>query len=97
MRSTNKHTVIDFRNFLGGIELETVTSETDLGVIITSKLSYTEHIDNIVSRSSQKLGLIKRHCNMISDRHAKRTIYLSLVRHSLSTVRQSGGPQIRVV
>jgi hypothetical protein len=80
MRSTYKRTVIDFRYYLGGVELETVTSETDLGVIITSKLSYTEHIDNIVSRSSQKLGLIKRHCNMISDKHAKRTIYLSLVR-----------------
>ena len=47
---------------------------------MTAKLSYSDHIESIVSKSSQKLGLIKRHCNMVCQTQAKRTLYIAIVR-----------------
>jgi hypothetical protein len=44
---------------LDGVELERVNSIIDLGVILDSKLSFRNHIDSIVNKSSAMLGFIK--------------------------------------
>ena len=45
---------------LGGEELEYVESVNDLGVYVTTNLSWDNHIDFLYSKASSRLGLLKR-------------------------------------
>ena len=45
---------------LNGNSLEHVTSFKDLGVFVSSDLSWKEHIDNVVSKYNRVNGMIKR-------------------------------------
>ena len=45
---------------MNGVPLQRVDEIRDLGVIITSSLSWNNHIDNIISKAARKSGLIKR-------------------------------------
>ena len=80
VRTSLKHKNLDTPYLLDGVLLCTESHEKDLGVILSSKLSYTDHIDSTISRASQKLGLIKRHCDVVDNAKLRRTLYLSLVR-----------------
>ena len=50
-------------------------SQRDLGVIITTKLCWTLHIDNLIAKASSRLGLLMRTCRipdkMPQIRHGK--------------------------
>ena len=39
-------------------------SQRDLGVIITTKLCWTLHIDNLIAKASSRLGLLMRTCRI---------------------------------
>ena len=45
---------------LNGNSLEHVTSFKDLGVLVSSDLSWKGHIDNVVSKCNRVNGMIKR-------------------------------------
>ena len=45
---------------LGGIELQFVNEEKDLGVIVTSKFSWEQQVDSLSNKASSRLGLLKR-------------------------------------
>ena len=51
---------------------------------ITSKLSWSTHIDNIISKANKMLGLLKRTFPLLQDISVRRTLYLSLVKSQLS-------------
>ena len=57
-----------------------VDSEVDLGVTVTSKLSWNQHIILTVSKANKMLGLLRRTCPLLTNRDARRTLYLSLVK-----------------
>ena len=61
-------------------ELEFVDSEKDLGVMISSKLSWVEQIDSLYTKASSRLGLVKRMCHFVKCESQRRVLYLSLVR-----------------
>ena len=44
----------------GVIEIEKVTSEKDLGVIVDQALNFSEHVSTKVSKANQNLGIIFR-------------------------------------
>ena len=69
-----------FRYHLNGIELDYCSSETDLGVIVTSKLNFTDHCNKLYSKATARLGLNKRTCHFITNSQCKRKIYLTMVR-----------------
>ena len=60
--------------------IEYVPSHKDLGVIITSKLLWSEHCSQLVSNASSKLGLLMRTCHFKSNKRQKRAFYLTIVR-----------------
>ena len=45
---------------MNGLELENVSSEKLLGVIVNKNLSWEEHIDSMVSKINRKLALLRR-------------------------------------
>ena len=49
-----------FYYHLNGVELQFSESEKDLGVIVTHNLSWTNHLLNLYSKASSRLGLLKR-------------------------------------
>ena len=46
-------------------------------------LSWNQHIIQIVSKANKMLGLLRRTCPLLTDRVARRTLYLSLVKSQL--------------
>ena len=56
---------------------------TDLGININSKLRWNNHIDNITSKATQQLWLIKRTLGYSAPTIAKTAAYTSLVRSIL--------------
>ena len=69
-----------FRYRLGTDSLEYVECEKDLGVDMTPKLSWSNQIDRLCTKASQKLGMIRRNCFFVKDVARARTLYISLVR-----------------
>ena len=65
---------------LGGTLLDSVSSENDLGVEITPKLSWNMQCDRIYSKACQQLGIIRRNGHIVTDSKSRRSLYLSLVR-----------------
>ena len=65
---------------LDGNELKYVESEKDLGVHVTSNLSWGDQIDYIYSKASSRLGLLKRALHFVKCPKQKRVFYLAIVR-----------------
>ena len=57
-----------------------MVSEVDLGITVTSNLSWNAHIKDLVSKANKMLGLLRRTCPLLSDHIIRRTLYLSLVK-----------------
>ena len=58
---TRDKTSVTFQKFgTGNTKIEVCGEEKDLGVTFDSKLSFDQHIQTIVSKANQMLGLIKR-------------------------------------
>jgi hypothetical protein len=55
----------------------------DLGVLLDSKLTFSEHVDVTVSKARQMLGFIMRVGRDFRDPYALKTLYVSLVRSKL--------------
>ena len=80
---TRKKTAIAFHYTLDGTALTRVSEEKDLGVIITSTLSWDSHIHTITAKANKLLGLLKRTCPLLSSASVRRSLYLSLVKSQL--------------
>ena len=65
---------------LNEVMIDYVSSHTDLGVVITNRLLWGEHCNQLVSKASSKLGLLMRTCHFTTDKRQKRAFYLSIVR-----------------
>ena len=71
---------------LDGTALTRVSEEKDLGVIITSTLSWDSHIHTITAKANKLLGLLKRTCPLLSSDESSykdRLILLDLLPLSL--------------
>ena len=90
---TRKKTPIAFDYTLDGTALTRVSEEKDLGVIITSTLSWDSHIHTITAKANKLLGLLKRTCSLLTGVSVRRSLYMSLVKsHSCVTPPKSGRP-----
>ena len=68
---------------LDGQSLEQVTNIKDLGITVSSDLSWSKHIEVTAAKANKTLGLIKRICRDINDCATRRLLYCSLVRPKL--------------
>ena len=80
--SVSNSTITDnsFIYTIGSIPIEYTPCQKDLGIKIVSKLIWTEHSNFIYSKANQKLGLLKRTCNFVSNTRKRRSLYLTQVR-----------------
>ena len=65
---------------LNGTVLEFTSNEVDLGVMITTRLSWRDQCLALFSKASSRLGLLKRVCHFVNSQKQKRILYLALVR-----------------
>ena len=75
--------MLPFQQFvytLDGNILDFTESEKDLGVVVTSDLSWDENMHTLYQKASSRLGLMKRTLHFIKDPKQKRAFYLALVR-----------------
>ena len=77
---TRSKNPILFDYTMNGVPLQRVDEIRDLGVIITSSLSWNNHIDNIISKAARISGLIKRTLGWHASSQTTYIMYCSLVR-----------------
>ena len=61
-------------------DLDFVESEKDLGVMVTSTLSWDAQVDYLYSKASSRLGLLKRALHFVKCPQQKRVFYLAITR-----------------
>jgi hypothetical protein len=84
--------LVEFSYNLGGTVLDRVSSINDLGVIMDEKITFSEHVDVMVTKALAMLGFIRRLSFQFRDPYPLKSLYTSLVRPKLeyaSCVRNS--------
>ena len=71
--------------YLGGTTLEEVETFKYLGILLSSNLSWSEHISGVCSRAKQVLGLLYRQFYRNSSSATLKQLYLTLVRPHLES------------
>lgn len=69
-------------HFLNGIPLQPTDMYKYLGVLLTSNLSWENHINSVVSSANKSLGFLRRNFRSAPSQ-LKRLLYLALVRSKL--------------
>ena len=77
------HTKIDLDLTLNGITIPRKRHTKFLGIWVDDQLNWKHHIQNLTTRLSSRMGLMKRGKNLLSS-HAKKVLYFGQV-HSLIT------------
>ena len=62
------------------VSLEVVKAEKDLGVLISSDMTWKDHIVMVVAKANKMLGFLKRNCADLVNREALLRLYYSFVR-----------------
>ena len=75
---------LDFIYCIDGHALEYVSEQKDLGVTISNDLKPSKHVDSIVKKANQRLGMIRR-CFTNRSANVIVPIYTSLIRPILET------------
>ena len=60
--------------------LDFTESEKDLGLLVSTKLNWTEHCTKLYNKASMMLGLTKRTAHFVINQKQRRVLYLTLVR-----------------
>lgn len=81
---------------LGGQALAEVSSQKDLGVNVTDKLTWSLHIKVTVAKANKMLGFMRRHCVVNIGVDRKRLLYLTLVRSHLGYASEVWAPQTSI-
>lgn len=90
-----------FQNFafdynLNGVPLKQVTSIKDLGVILDKKMTFSLHVDYIVSKANKMLGFILRQCRQFTSITAMKALYYSFVHSKLNYASVVWNPHYKV-
>ena len=67
---------------LCGVELEQIEEITYLGITLSSKLKWDQHVSSVSSKASKVLGVVRRNLH-ICPRSVRETAYKTLVRPTL--------------
>ena len=76
LKTKTKH---DYTYTLNGVSLQEAAEQKDLGVTIANTLTPRNHIQNIVKKSNQRIGLIKRCFSYLSEKRVS-ILYRTIVR-----------------
>ena len=89
---TRKKTPVRYGYHLGQIDLQRVNEETDLDVVITSKLTWETQVLMVSAKADKLLGLLRRTCPMLTDVKVRRSSYLALVKSQMSYATEVWSP-----
>ena len=81
---TRKKNPVRYDYHLGHVDLQRVNKEKDLGVIITSKLTWETTVLMVSAKANKLHGLLRRTCPMLTDVKVRRFLYLALVKSQMS-------------
>ena len=82
--SRTKSGIINERQYkLEDQPLESVSSYSDLGVLVSNKLAWGNHIEEMISKANKTLGLIKQTCKDLTNPSTRKILYCSLIRYKL--------------
>ena len=76
---TKKKNIMDSTYTINGSQIMSVTTEKDLGVHVSTKLSWNNHIDVNIRKANKMLDMIKRTRTNESDHKMLIMLYKSLV------------------
>jgi hypothetical protein len=82
-----------YNYYMNGTELDTVTEEKDLGVLVTNNLSFSKHIAKAAAKANSVLGMIRRSFTYI-DKESLLVLYKSYVRPHLEYCVQVWSPYL---
>ncbi len=82
---------------LNGTELEFVQQEKDLGIIVTSNLTWDQQIEALYNKASSRLGLLKRTMHFVKCPKQRRAFYLAIVRSQFEHCVQVWRPSSEVL
>ena len=86
LSSSLRHTkfyILPFDRFayeLGENVLDYCDEETDLGIVMTPKISWESQHSTILMKATRQIGLLTRTCHFIKNQSQKRALYITLVR-----------------
>ena len=83
LRVTRKHNQIVYPYKLNDTLLESSDCERDLGILTSTDLSWSKHVDYQCAKASKTLGYVRRSTFDITDAAVRRSLYLTLVRTQL--------------
>lgn len=83
MSFSRRKVTIDYHYRLGSAILTKIYEKKDLGVIFSSKMSFSKHIDFMVTKSRSMLGFVTRNSNEFRDLFTLKSLYFSFVRSNL--------------
>ena len=66
--------------YLGGIKLDRVDVEKNLGILVSHNLSWNNHVNVISSKAQKMLHVLYRTCKDIDDISTKKLLYIAWVR-----------------
>ena len=92
-RITRKKTPVEFTYRINDKTLEVTTAEKDLGVWITSDLTWAKHVLDRCSNANKLLGFVRRSAMEIKNHRVRRTLFLTVVRPVLGYATQIWCPQ----
>ena len=93
LRVTRKHNQIVYPYKLHDTLLESSDCERDLGILTSTDLSWSKHVDYQCAKASKTLGYVRRSTFDITDAAVRRSLYLTLVRTQLLYGSQIWAPQ----
>ena len=93
LRVTRKHNQIVYLHKLHDTLLESSDCERDLGILTSTDLSWSKHVDYQCAKASKTLGYVRRSTFDITDTAVRRSLYLTLVRTQLLYGSQIWAPQ----
>ena len=88
---TRKKNPVCYDYHLGQAGLQHM-NETDLGVTITSKLTWETHVFMVSARENKLLGLLRCTCAMLTDVKVRRSLNLALVKSQMSYATEVWSP-----
>ena len=80
LRISRKQSPTLFNYHISGDPLVTVSTHKDLGILLSSNLSWSSHYDLLLKRAYRILNLIRRTFYNVNCVQTKKVLYLSLVR-----------------